>query len=168
MKAILRIERALLDSIHLDLNRPHRFAQERVGFLACGLGALEEGYLLLASSYQPVEDGDYENDPRVGAMMGPGAIRKALQFAYNHPVAMFHVHRHEHRGAPQFSPVDVRENAKFMPDFWKVRPKFPHGALLLSHDAMTGAWWHPGSRQVHYVDEITVLGRPLMTYRSKP
>lgn len=167
MKAILRIEQALLDSIHADLNRQHRFANERVGFVACDIGMLEDGYLLLASSYLTVEDGDYENDPRVGAMMGPGAIRKALQFAYNHTVAMFHVHRHEHWGLPQFSPVDVRENAKFVPDFWKVRPKFPHGALVLSLDAITGSWWNPGSRQTLSIDEIAVLGRPVITYRSK-
>lgn len=167
MKAIFRIERALLDQIHKDLSRSHPFAAERVGFVACAVGTLDGGHLLLASSYHPVADADYEDDPRVGAMMGSAAIRKALQFAYNQPVAMLHVHRHEHRGRPEFSPVDISESAKFVPDFWKVRPKLPHGMLVLSKNAATGAWWDPATKAVNYMDEVTVIGRPIMTYRSK-
>lgn len=167
MKAILRLERALLNSIYSDLDRPHPFAKERVGFVACSMGTLKDGHLLLANSYHPVDDEDYEDDSRVGAMMGSSAIRKALQLAYSRPLAMFHIHRHEHRGRPEFSKVDIREGAKFVPDFFKVRPQFPHGMLVLSHNAVTGAWWNPESRETRYFDEITVVGRPFMTFRSK-
>lgn len=168
MRAIFRIERSLLNSIHVDLSRPHSFAHERVGFIACSVGALADGHLLLAHTYLQVDDDDYENDPRVGAMMGASAIRKALQYAYNNHVAMFHVHRHEHRGRPGFSPVDMRESAKFVPDFWKVSPKIPHGAIVLSHDSMRGAWWNPESKLAQYIDELTVLGRPIVTDGGKP
>ncbi len=161
MKAVFRINRALLDLVHEDLSRPHGFAHERVGFIACKVAALQDGHLVLAESYNPVHDDDYEDDPTVGAMMGPGAIRKALQFAYHHPVGMFHVHRHEHKGQPGFSRTDVRESAKFIPDFWKVRPSTPHGAIVLSYDAIAGAWWDPATRQAQTIDEFAILGRRL-------
>ena len=47
--------------------------------------------------------------PLVGARMGPSAIRKALQHAFNRPTSMFHVHCHEHSGPPRFSRVDARQ-----------------------------------------------------------
>src|SRR5437867_11322956 len=84
-----------------DLVRPHPFAAERVGFISCRVGALlPEGLIILAHEYHPVNDADYLNDEAVGAMMGPAAIRKALQFAYNNPVSMFHVHMHDHACRP--------------------------------------------------------------------
>ncbi|MBC2729973.1 hypothetical protein [Thiobacillus sp.] len=167
MKAIFRINRALLDEIHSDLNRRHPFAVERVGFIACGAAALPDGYLLLAQSYHPVADEHYEEDLLVGAMMGSNAIRKSLQLAYQEPVSMFHVHRHEHRGKPHFSRVDVQESARFVPDFWKVRPNKPHGAIVLSHDSMSGAWWNPESKKAQSFAEMAVIGRPTFTYREE-
>ncbi len=167
MKVAFRINRALLSLVHDDLSRPHPFAHERVGFIGCRVAALQDGHLVLADTYQPVHDDDYEDDPTVGAMMGAGAIRKALQFAYQHPVAMFHVHRHEHKGLPGFSRTDVRENAKFIPDFWKVRPATPHGAIVLSYDAIAGAWWDPATRQAQPIDEFAVLGQPLWQWWRK-
>lgn len=164
MKAVFRINRTLVDQIHEDLSRPHRFAHERVGFVACKTAALQDGLLVLAESYRPIHDDDYEDDRTVGAMMGPGAIRKALQFAFQNPVAMFHVHRHEHRGQPGFSRTDARESAKFVPDFWKVRPSLPHGAIVLSLDGIAGSWWDPATRQIQPIDEFAILGRQLLQW----
>jgi len=50
-------------------------------------------------------------------MMGPAAIRKALQFAYKSDVAMFHVHIMTITGPPWFSDIDLRETNNFVPDF---------------------------------------------------
>lgn len=145
MKVTFRFPRSLLVKIHHDLDRPHKFAAERVGFVSCNYRAIQSGNIeLLAQGYYPVADNHYIDDPRVGAMMGSSAIRAALQLAYQKPVSMFHIHRHEHHGSPRFSPVDTRENARFIPDFWKVRSDFPHGAIVLSFDSMTGRCWvHP-------------------------
>ena len=60
------------------------------------------GILALAQSYQPVADGDYVRDATVGAMMGPGAIRSAMQWALTQRVGIFHVHSHEGIGLPWF------------------------------------------------------------------
>lgn len=167
MKTTFRMTKALLEEIHVDLSRPHAFAHERVGFIACVLSSTSAGQLILANTYLPVADQDYERNPTVGAMMGSAAIRKALEFAYSHPVSMFHVHRHEHRGRPEFSKVDLSEGAKFVPDFWKVRAKVPHGLLVLSKNAATSAMWEPLSQEPRYVDEVSIVGRPLMTFRSR-
>lgn len=146
MNITFRFPQELLLAIHADLDRPHKFAAERVGFISCEASQSTSGDVaLIAKHYSPVADDHYLDDPRVGAMMGPAAIRTALQFAYQHPVSMFHIHRHDHRGNPRFSPVDIRENARFIPDFWKVRPNQPHGAIVLSFNSMFGMCWvQPG------------------------
>jgi hypothetical protein len=167
VKTTLRLTKAFLEDVHRDLSRPHAFAHERVGFIACALSPTSAGQLILASRYLPVDDDGYEQDLTVGAMMNSTAIRKELEFAYNHPVSMFHVHRHEHRGRPAFSKVDLLEGAKFVPDFWKVRANVPHGLLVLSKNAATSAMWDPRSKEPRYVDEISIVGRPLMTFRSR-
>ncbi len=73
--------RARRAAIRIALRRPPRFAQERVGFISTGLSAAGEDLLVLARAYRSVRDEDYLHDPTVGAMMGPEAIRKALQWA---------------------------------------------------------------------------------------
>lgn len=164
MKVIFKIPRPLWRIVHEDLSRPHPFAHERVAFLACKPAALTDGLLLLADQYLPVADDDYENVRGYGAMMGPGAIRKALQAAYRANVSMLHVHRHEHHGIPAFSPTDLAENPKFVPDFFKVRPKLPHGAIVMSHDEMAGEYWEPGAGKRSQFDQLSIVGRPVWSW----
>lgn len=166
MRVSFRVTRTLLDKVHADLSRPHQFALERVGFFACKTAASGDGFLLLALEYLPLADEDYEDDARYGAMMGPGAIRKALQHAYRHNVSMMHVHRHEHAGVPRFSPDDIAENAKFVPDFFKVRPRLPHGAVVLSHNALFGEVWEPGTNDRRNLNQASVIGRQLFSFWS--
>ena len=80
MKVRFKITSGLLTAIRSDLRRPHPFARERVGFISAGLSAVAGDLLVLAREYRPVADGEYLNDPTVGAMMGPDAIRNALQW----------------------------------------------------------------------------------------
>ena len=141
-----------------DLSRPHPFAAERVGFISIRAASTPRYLVLLADGYHPVADGDYVDDPSVGAMMGHDAIRKALDLALLQPLGMFHVHLHEHVGHPSFSPVDLAGQADFVPDFFKVRPRLPHGAIVLSHDhAVARAWLTPGT--VVGVSEFNVMGQ---------
>lgn len=158
-KTAFRISNQLLQNIHDDLNLPHKFAAERVGFICCRQGKVDgDTTLLLAGDYRRVDDNDYINDPHVGAMINSAAIRKALQFSFNNHAAMFHVHRHEHKGKPMFSPIDMREYQQFIPDFFKVQPKLPHGAIVLSQDSAFGAVWHPGATQLQAINEIWAIG----------
>ena len=159
MKIIFKFPQRLFAEIHQDLSRPHEYAAERVGFIACGVSSFgADGLLLLGDTYHPVDDRHYLDDSRVGAMMNSDAIRTALEIAYNRNVAMFHVHRHEHYGKPGFSRVDLRESAKFVPDFFKVRSSLPHGVLVLSHDSIAGLCWLSRDRHPVEVQEFAVVG----------
>ena len=157
-----RVPAGLLANIHADLSRSHSFAYERVGFIRCHVGKSESRSVILAESYHPIDDDDYLESRSMGAVMGSAAIRKALQRTYQHPASMFHVHRHDHRGVPSFSYVDLRESARFIPDFWKVAPQRPHGALVLSLDAATGMAWDPDDRNPKAFNRISSIGRRLV------
>jgi len=164
MKVLFKITSSLLQLIREDLCRPHPYAYERVGFLSCRMASLKPtGLIILACEYVPIDDADYQNDPTVGAMMGPGAIRKALQFALNNDVGMFHVHMHDHVGPPHPSPTDLSETAKFVPDFWHVRPQFPHGAIVLSRDSISGRCWYPGRTKPISISRFSIVGPRLVS-----
>lgn len=167
MRILFRLRQDLLADIHQDLSRPHPFAAERAGFVTCGAGALPgSGLVLMAAEYHSVADTDYVSDSRVGAMLGPGAFRAILQIAYRRPSAIFHIHRHEHRGKPVPSQVDRRESRRFVPNFWHVCPHHPHGILVLSHDSIAGLVWVPGSRQQKWINEFTLVGERLLQFKN--
>ena len=168
MTVIFRARDDLLDAVRRDLDRRHRFAAERVGFLLCRAGSLAGGGLvILAADYHAVEDDDYLDDPTVGAMMGPGAIRKAMQRAYNggaQDVSLFHIHRHEHGGMPGFSRVDLLESVKFVPDFFNAVPAMPHGAIVLSHDRAAGICWPKRGASPVPIGRFASVGAPLCVW----
>lgn len=166
MKLTLKITKQLLVDIRHDLARQHPFAHERVGFISAGLSSMGPDILMLARAYRPVADDEYLNDPSVGAMMGPEAIRKALQWAMEEGHAMLHVHTHGGHGVPGFSSVDLRENAKFVPDFHKVAPKSAHGALVLSDTAARGQVWLNRSRSPVPIDAFVETGASLRNWRA--
>lgn len=167
MKITFKIPHGLFNEIHRDLSRPHKFAAERVGFIACGASVFgADGLLLLGDTYHPVADHHYIDDPRVGAMMNSDAIRSALEIAYNRNVAMFHVHRHEHYGKPGFSRVDRRESTRFVPDFFKARPSLPHGALVFSHDSVAGLCWLARDKHPLEIQEFAVVGSQVSGLRA--
>jgi hypothetical protein len=165
MSVVFRARSDLLAKVRADLHRRHSFARERVGFFTCQAGHLADGGVsILATGFEPVADEDYIENPRVGAMIGPAAIRKALQLAYNggaEDISIFHVHMHGHRGMPGFSDVDHRESRRFVPDFFKVAPRMPHGALVLSKDQAFGLCWkRPDERPVQ-ITRFASVGAPL-------
>jgi len=165
MNIHFKVTTALLTAIRADLHRPHPFAHERVGFVSAGLSACGDDILVLARAYRPVADDDYLKDTSVGAMMGPEAIRKALQWAMESNNALFHVHTHGGRGVPSFSGIDHRENAKFVPDFFKVAPQCGHGALVLSDTAARGQIWLCRDRTFEPITHFAEVGAPLRQWR---
>ena len=161
----LKITSALLDEVRRDLARPHAFAHERVGFLKAGLAISKCDCAILVHSYAPVADDDYLKDPSVGAMMGPHAIGKAMAAAFEDVVALFHVHSHGGRGIPRFSSVDLRENRKFVPDFFKVRPQRPHGAVVLSDTYAYGQVWLEPAEPARPIDLFQLVGPQYRKWR---
>ena len=162
MIAHFKIRSALLADIREDLERPHTFACERVGWIVAGVSRIGRGSLMvLAQSYHPVEDADYIDDRSVGAMMGSDAIRKALQRSFQTRTAVIHVHTHGHPGRPTFSGVDNRENAKFVPNFFNVAAHVPHGAIVLSNDSAAGNLWLSRDAAPIPLARFSALGAPL-------
>jgi hypothetical protein len=166
MNIRFKITSALLTTIREDLRRPHPFAHERVGFIAAGLAAAHDELLILARDYEQVRDDEYLRDPRVGAMMGQQAIRRARQRAMDSRAAIFHVHTHGGRGIPGFSGVDNRENAKFVPNFVSVAPQSVHGAIVLSDTAAFGQVWIGRVGPRPFIARFSEVGMPIKNWRA--
>ena len=166
MKIRFKITNALLTTIRTDLKRPHPFAYERVGFISAGLSTAGEEVLALAREYRPLSDDEYLHDPSVGAMMGPQAIRRAMQWAMQDGLALFHVHTHGGNGIPSFSAIDLRENQKFVPDFFKVAPQCAHGAIVLSDTAARGQIWFDRSQPHQLIKSFVEVGVPIRKWSA--
>lgn len=161
MKSIFKITQQMLKHIHKDLQRPHQFAYERVGFVTCRFALTSNSDLLvLAHDYYVVADEDYVEDQRYGALIGSGAFRMAMQLAYSQNVGVFHIHLHLHKGSPIPSRIDLQETRKFVPDFFHVRPNLHHGALILSIDSISGRIWHSSSDHAHPINQFIFIGAP--------
>ena len=68
---------------------------------------------------------------------------------------------HEHRGRPGYSSIDLSEQVKFVPDFFKVRPEMPHGAVVLSLDRAIGRVWIDAQTIVN-ISEFNIVGPRMM------
>lgn len=168
MKIRFKITRKLLSHMRADLSRSHDFALERVGFLMCRFSvAPRVGLLILGHSYHFVSDDDYIDDDRYGAVVNSHAFRGALQVSLRQNVGIFHAHLHPHDGVPSPSRIDLVETAKFVPDFFHVRPLLPHGAIILSNDSLSARAWLPPSRVAVPVASATVVGTPLITSSAR-
>lgn len=168
MKFAFRITQPVLDRARYDLARPHAFAYERVGFFSCRFGILKDGTVLsLVHNYHAVADDHYIEDHRFGALIGSNAFRSAMQLAYDSDVGIVHVHMHDHIGPPSPSRTDLHETQLFVPDFFNVRPRLPHGAVILSRDYMSGRMWSPLTKRPVSIDEIVIVGSPLQVLRTR-
>lgn len=167
MMITLKIDGQMLDDVRRDLERPHFFAHERVGFLLAGVAAVPGGDLLvIVRDYLPVADEDYEAALGVGARIGSNAMRKAVQAAYRPPSVLLHIHTHGGRGRPGFSRVDLESAEEFVPGFFQSCPKMPHGLLVLSDEAVTGnLWLAPSSRPIA-IHRFVRVDRPISTQWS--
>jgi hypothetical protein len=161
MRLMFKMHWSLRRAMTEDLQRPHEFAYERVGFVGCRAAAITGGILILAASYKGVADENYLRDKTVGARINGSALREALQTSLTERAAMFHVHLHEHNGQPAPSFTDTKESRKFIPDFFNVTPALPHGTLILSEDSATGHCWVSKTAKPAAFDQIIFSGAPL-------
>lgn len=134
----VRIPETLLSAIRADLERPHEFAGERIGFVIGRSSVAMADQIVLLSRYQTILDGDYLRDKTVGARIGGEAIRKAMQLALSERACCFHVHMHPHAGAPGWSLTDLKEIPPIARSLACTVPAAVHGALLLSQDRAIG------------------------------
>jgi hypothetical protein len=141
-----------------DLERPHTFAAERLGFLRCKTSWAKDELLILAAVYEAIPDEQYVDDPSAGCFFDEKAMRTMLQYSLTNHESIFHIHMHDHFGTPRFSRTDLRESAQYVPDFWHVTPDLPHGTIVLSRDMASGLCWYPKSQQVFEINRITAVG----------
>ncbi len=165
MNIIFRTTEDFMAEVRGDLERPHAFAHERVGFISVRAAEGRDNIVLIAEEYHPVADIDYLRDPTVGAMMGAEAIRKALELALLNRVGMFHVHMHTFPGRLWFSRIDLSEQLRFIPDFFTVQPKMPHGAIVLSPSSAAGRAWTSRDNIIR-ITEFNVVGNQTKIIRS--
>ena len=111
-------------------------------------------------------DHEYLPNTSVGAMMGPDAIRKVLQWTMESGEAMFHVHTHTGCGVPSFSMIDMRENGRFVRDFFKVTPHSVHGAIVLSNDAARGQIWCNRNGTYEFIHDFVEVGIPIRKWKG--
>ena len=134
----------LLEVLH-DLQRPHTFAFERVGFIACSQAKVGSNEIMLfATRYEALLDDEYVDDDSAGAVFGPAAIGRGLRMALNNGgenITVLHVHHHFGSGVPRFSLLDKQEARNFVPDFFHAAPDVPHGAIVLSNNRAYGEIW---------------------------
>ena len=167
MKFIFRMTAGFAAQVREDLLREHSHAHERVGFISAQPADISGGLLLLAREYHPVSDEDYDYAPTVGAMMSETAVRKAMQVAWRSKCSMIHVHLHNHKGMPCFGHLDLRENGRFMPEFFNVQPLLPHAAIVLSQNAAAGLIWAKRGSGPDGFDEIVEVGQPMVISRTQ-
>ncbi len=163
MSVVFRIPRNLEQEIRKDLMRPHTFAAERIGFIftRSSHSNLTGLTIVLATGYEPVADADYVEDPCVGARINSAAIRKVMQRALNTGEGAFHVHIHDHRGAPGLSYTDKNEIRPMMLSVRNAAPLGVHGLLVISQDAGYLQALLPGKSDFREAVRISVVGFPM-------
>lgn len=166
----VRFSGQLYSQVLADLNRPHPFAAERVGFLIGRFGAMGDlPDAVLLTQYRPIPDDHYIDDPKVGARIGPQALTAAMQVAHagrKSAEGIFHVHLHGHRGETRMSVTDQREIPSLFPGFRAVNPSAPHGIIILSLDHGSAWVWSPLGTGLVEADSISVIGAPIRVFRQ--
>jgi hypothetical protein len=171
MRAHIKLTGRLYDHIVEDLERPHPFAEERVGFVFGRMTSLsDKAHLILLTRYHSIPDNQYIEDQTVGARIGKEALVWAMQAVYYGRATregIFHIHIHPHKGDPNMSRVDFHDLPKLIPGFQSVGSEAAHGIIILSLNHGTGWVWLPESRKPVLADTIGVIGFPLIVFERR-
>jgi hypothetical protein len=166
MKIEIRIPASVRAEAMQDLARPHPFAFERVGFLAVTTAQLGVGHhVVLVTGYHSVPDGDYVDEPSVGACLGSAAIRAAMQRVLDDGQGQLHVHLHNHAGPPGPSFTDRRGLPPVVRSLATVGPQHASGYLIFSADSAWAELRIPGVTEPVLATKITSIGFPLLFFK---
>ena len=166
----IRLSGTLYAQIMADLQRPHPFAFERIGFVMGRMGT-SGGQVrsILLTRYLPMPDGHYLDDPTVGARLGPEAMTAAMQAVYHGRAAkegIFHIHLHDSPGEPRMSPTDLAEIPPIIPGFQAVGPESTHGIIILGPNHGVGWVWPPRALVPFQTEILAVIGAPVRVFRK--
>ena len=160
-KIKIKIPSGILQQVMEDLERPHPFAHERVGFLFSKQVEFEKCIVVLITEYRPVADENYIKDDSVGAMINSTAIREAMQMVLDNDFGCFHVHSHGHTGVPGPSGVDQRSLPNVVQSFANVKRALAHGILILSRDSAYASVKINGENRFVTPELMSILGYPM-------
>jgi hypothetical protein len=161
----LKITRALHDTLIHDLERPHSFAYERVGFLLIKRGTMDADILLLlGGEYLAVKDENYIDDPDVGAKINSAAIRSVMERAMAGGYGIIHVHLHDKLIGSAFSKTDRHEFKKLVPSFHNIGGGAVHGAAVFSGNCFTAFVQLRKDADPIEVSRVSVVGYPISEY----
>ncbi len=168
MTVAIKLTGRLYGEIRRDLERPHAFAHERVGFVFGRVGTGDaSGKLVLLTRYHAIPDKQYINDPTVGARIGSDAMTWAMQAVYHGRVAregLFHIHLHGYKGETGMSRTDREEIPLMMPGLQSVGRDAPHGIIILSLDHGSAWVCLPGDATLVPCGNIAVVGAPVQVF----
>lgn len=161
MKVNLKITRRLLAEGLDDLERPHPFAHERLGFFSLRRSTRNNHIVLLATDYHEIADDLYISDPHCGGRIGGEAIRQAMGRSIGGGVGQLWVHTHGRSGVPVASAVDCREGPRVAQSLANAHASSFHGWAVLSEDGMCGEVIVPGS-SITPIQDFSVVGFPML------
>lgn len=168
MNTHLKLTKNLYDHMVEDLERPHDFAFERVGFVYAKMAKVKDGsdqdFMVFLHDYEPVDDENYIKDGSVGAKINSTAIRKSLQRVLKNNEGCFHVHMHPFRSKLGLSLTDKKGILPLVKSFKSAGPDCCHGVLLLGIDDILSYVSLPESEGLVAVSKISVIGYPMKTY----
>jgi hypothetical protein len=134
MQVALKIPRTILQEALGDLNRPHSFAAERVGFFSTRCSKTDSTILVHCIAYHTIADEHYLEDHDVGARITSEAITGAMSRAAANSLGQIHVHSHGNVSPPIPSPVDWRELPKLARSFRNANSREAHGWMVLGNE----------------------------------
>ncbi|MDQ5936896.1 MAG: hypothetical protein QG574_4236 [Cyanobacteriota bacterium erpe_2018_sw_21hr_WHONDRS-SW48-000092_B_bin.40] len=159
----IRLPTDLYAHIVEDLQKPHEFALERVGFVFGKFDELtSDKSVVLLHQYTAVADDDYIENDNYAAAINSESIVKAMQVVRvkrAEPGCVFHIHTHEHKGRPSFSRQDQQGLPPLIPGFLRSAPKGVHGLILLSHNNGIAQVWRPTAPDRPESSSIVLTGK---------
>jgi hypothetical protein len=161
VKPLVKIPRSLLIAALNDLERPHPFAGERVGFFSFRQSMHATRPLLICVAYHPVPDAQYVPDRSCGARINGEAIRAAMGRSFRDKAGELWVHTHGRHGTPSASSTDVVEGPNVVTSLANAQWETCQGWAVISEQGIGGQVRMPAGA-VHQLAELGVIGWPLV------
>jgi hypothetical protein len=161
MQARIKIPRFLLETALEDLERPHPFACERVGFFSTKCSVGKELTLIHCVAYHPVSDAHYIVDHSVGVRIGSAAITTAMGRCATSGIGQIHVHSHGGGGGLSHpSNIDRRELPPLIRSLRNVSLNNASGWAVVSSDDAWSSVVLPQANALIEVAPVSIVGSP--------
>jgi len=161
MKIRIKIPRLLHAKALRDLERPHSFAGERVGFFSTRCSVGKEAILIHCVDYHTVPDDHYLVDHSVGVRIGSVAITEAMARCTSPGVGQIHVHSHgNYVGLQNPSSIDQRELPPLVRSLRNMGAGNASGWAILSANDMWSSMTLPDASVAIEAASVSIVGGP--------